>query len=201
MSKASGILIGFSIMALSVYPVFAEENGATTAASVRKPLIQQKIENKKEKIASRTAILRSKLQNFRDVKKAAAAERIDANLATINRNQTSQMQRHLSDMGRILDKLEGRVGQTAAITTARTTIASASAAVLAQSEKDYTITVTSEARIKVDAKKQRDALHADLLSVRKMVIEAKQSVANAIRIAKSGKLETEEKEGSDSGQQ
>ncbi len=189
MSKASKILVGLSILALSTIPAFAED-GASPAAKIRKSLPAQIVNTRVEKIASRTAALKTKLEAFRDKNKAAAAERINTNLNTINQNQTSQMQRHLDNMTVILNKLEARVSSPAAsIAIARTNIASASAAVLAQSQKDYTITVTTEIRIKVDAKKQRDALHADLLALRKIVIDAKQSVGNAIR------------EGSSSGQQ
>ncbi|MDP3758247.1 MAG: hypothetical protein Q8Q86_00865, partial [Candidatus Daviesbacteria bacterium] len=90
-----------------------------------------------------------------------------------------------------------------AIASARVTIASTSAAVSAQSLKDYTVTVSSEARVKLDAKLQRDKLHTDLLALRKIVIDAKQAVGNAIRVAKSGKIEIPRagKEGTNSGQQ
>ncbi|MDO8618319.1 MAG: hypothetical protein Q7R49_00055, partial [Candidatus Daviesbacteria bacterium] len=131
--------------------------------------------------------LKASLQQFKNKKKAEAADRINTNLNTINQNQTSQMQKHLTNMSRILDKLETKVDPpVAAIAAARTNIASVSAAVAAQAQKDYTIIVTSEIRIKTDAKKQRDALHTDLQSVKKMVINAKQSVANAIKERKPG---------------
>ncbi len=188
MSKASRIIVGLSILAVSISPAFAED-GATAAAKIRKPLPAQIVNTRMEKIASKTATLKAKLESFKDKRKAEAAERINTNLNTINQNQTTQMQRHLDAMTVILNKFEARVStQSAAIAAARVNIASASAAVLAQSQKDYTITVSTEIRIKVDAKKQRDALHADLLALRKIVIDAKQSVGNAIR------------EGSSSGQ-
>ena len=113
----------------------------------------------------------------------------------------------------ILDKLEARVNSgtpdikgsasaSAAIASARDAIASASAAVSDQALKDYTIVVTSESNIRIDAKTQRDKLHTDLLALRKIVIDAKQAVANAIRVAKSGKalIPGLRKEGTSSGQ-
>ena len=118
------------------------------------------------------------------------------------------MLKHLEKMTTILNKLESRVNQgtpdvknptaaKAAIASARSSIATASAAVAAQALNDYTIIVTSEATVKANAKASRDKLHADLLAVRKLVIDAKQAVAAAIRVAKSGKM----KEGTESGQQ
>ena len=83
--------------------------------------------------------------------------------------------------------------------SARKAIATASAALNIQSQKDYTIQVTTESRIKFDAQKQRDLLHNDLVAIRKMVIDAKQAVANAIRIAKAGSLGN--KEGTESGKE
>lgn len=160
-------------------------------------------------MASRAATLKVKLQAFKDKNKAVIAERVSVNLNALNQNQTSQMQKHLGNMSAIVDKLENRINQgspdvkdpsgaKAAIASARANIASSSAAVTTQSLKDYTIQVTSETKIRADAKLQRDKLHTDLLALRKTVIDAKQSVANAIRIAKSS---SEIKEATGSGQQ
>ncbi|MBU1031836.1 hypothetical protein KKE03_02875, partial [Patescibacteria group bacterium] len=73
----------------------------------------------------------------------------------------------------------------AAISESRTLIASASASVQAQAQNDYTVAVTSESRVRADIQKIRLQLHEDLLVARKQVIDAKQSVANAIREGKA----------------
>lgn len=201
----SKFLIGLLILAFFVTPAFAQES--TTSTNVKKPASLQKINVRKDTVdpklealrvkqASREANLKAKLETFKDKKKAAVAERVNTNLNKINQNQTRQMQRHLELMSEILDKLEAKVAVSEAITSSRATIATVSAAVLAQAEKDYTIQITSESKVRANAKTQRDKLHADLLAVRKMVIDAKQSVANAIRVAKSGL-----KEATTSGQQ
>lgn len=239
-SQAAAILVGFSIMAVTVYPALAEtlpnlpprpvppirkdvssSSGATSFAVPQglegrtgKPAIADRIAAMKEKLASEAATLHARLQTFRDKKKAEIAERVNTNLNNINQNQTAQMQKHLEIMSSILGKLETRVnegkpdikdpnGARTAIASARAAVASASAAVSAQAQKDYTITVTTEGRISLDAKTQRDKLHADLLSVRKLVIDAKQAVANAIRVARSGEIVPviqPTKEGTSSGQ-
>lgn len=176
----------------------------------REAKIAAKMEDVRAKIASKEALLKSKLSAFRDQKKATAAARISTNLNKINENQTSQMQKRLERMSVILDKLQDRVasgkpdiknttGATTAIADAIAKIASASSEVGKQAEKDYTIQVTTESRIRIDAKRQRDLLHTDLQTIRKLVIEAKQAVANAIRTAKSGQGKV--KEGTTSGQQ
>ncbi len=184
--------------------VLAEDS--TSGGTVRKERFSQKIEKRidniqtridamKEKLASREATLKLKLQTFKDKHKAEIAQRVNTNLNQINLKQTKEMQNHLDKMSLLLDKLEARVNSgspdvkdptaaKAAIAVSRTKIASASAAVLTQAGNDYTITITSESKIKLDAQEQREKLHKDLKAVRQLVIDAKQSVANAIRVAK-----------------
>lgn len=207
--KTSSILICFIILAAAAFTVFAEES--TPSTNVRKPTSLQKINVRKDTVdsklealrvkqASREANLKAKLETFKDKRKAEVAERVNTNLNKINQNQTRQMLRHIDTMTEILNKLEARVNKKTpdikdsvaaknAITDARNTIATTSAAVQAQAEKDYTITVSSESRVRIDAKTQRDKLHTDLLALRKMVIDTKQSVGSAIRVAKSGPKE------------
>lgn len=229
-SSLAKTLTALPLLFFLAMPAFAIDGTASTAATspaaVKKPaigparpLIKEKVQARKEviqlareKIASRTANLKAKLEKFKDKRKADLAEKINTNLNKINENQTSQMEKHLATMTNILNKLEARVNQAppdikdpdqarSAIASAREAIASASSAVSEQAQKDYTITVTSETRVKADAKTQRDKLHQDLTAVRKMVIEAKKAVSNAIRTAKSGaKVNPVNEEASVSGQ-
>lgn len=188
--KTSSILICFIILAAAAFTVFAEES--TPSTNVKKPAALQKTNVRKDTVqASREANLKAKLETFKDKKKAEVADRVNTNLNKINQNQTKQMLRHLDNMTEILNKLEAKnpVAAKNAIADARNTIATTSAAVQAQAEKDYTIVITSESRVRADAKSQRDKLHTDLLALRKMVIDAKQSVGSAIRVAKSGPKE------------
>lgn len=194
MPKASATLVGLSLLILTVFPVLAQDSA--TSSSARKEKVANKIATIKETQASREAILRTKLRAFKNQKKASAAARISTNLNQINQKQVEQMQKHLETMSQILDKLEVRVNQgTPAIASAREAWASASAAIVTQAQKDYTIKVTSEAKVREDAKTLRDALHADLLALRKTVLNTKQAISNAIKVAKSNK------EATSSGQQ
>lgn len=194
----------FSILLLffasSTLAVDATPSSAT--ATTRKELAQQKIDMKRasvsEKIASKEAALKAKLEKFRNKEKAVIAERVSMNLNKINEKMTLEMSKFLERVSTLLSKLEARVNQGSpnikdvklakeAIASASASIKTAEAAVSAQAEKDYTITVTSEAKVKTDANNMRKQLHTDLQTVRKLVIEAKQAVGNAIRVAKSGK--------------
>lgn len=226
--KASAFFVALSMLAVVIYPALAEDgtSSAVRPAVRKNQLVQERIEAKKEnieskiatlrgKIASKEAALRLRLQEFRDKKKAEIAERVNINLNKINQNRTTQMQKHLDKMSEVLDKLENRVNQAkpdikdpaaarVAIAAAKLSISTASASVSAQSLKDYTIIVTTEGRIGVDAKIQRDKMHTDLVALRRLVIDARQTVSNAIRVAKSGRLTPEfepGKEGTSSGQQ
>ncbi len=230
-AKASAVLVGLSMLAAASYPAFAQDSTSSAVKptlrnqTVNKTKLQEKLETReqriedrinvmREKIASKAAALKVKLQTFRDQKKAEIAGRINDLLNKINQNQTAQMQKHLDRMALILSKLEARVNRgtpdiknpataRSAIASASASIASASAAVSTQAQKDYTIAVTTENRLRLDSKAQRDRLHADLLATRKTVQDAKQAVSNAIRIAKSlSPLNTEksEKEGTRSGE-
>lgn len=195
-------------------PAFALDT--TTPAVTKKDLLQERQENRKElaqtkqaaiqnlkaQAATREAALKLKLQAFRDQKKAAVAERVSTNLNNINTKRTDQMLKLLTTMTNILNRLETRVNSSspdvkdpaaarAAIASARESIASAQAAVNAQQDKDYTLTISTETKAKTEAQATRDALHSNLKSVRDQVIATKKAVSNAIRIAKGMKAEVE----------
>lgn len=202
--KVSAIFILFCLLFLVVsFPVLAQET--------RRGNIQDKLAAIKERIASKEAVLKARLEQFRDQKKAEITQKISNNLNRINQKHTQMMLKFLDRMSVILGKLEVRVNSSTpdikdaeaakgAIASAKNAIASASAAVNVQAEKDYTILVTSESRVKTDVQAARRLLHDDLKAVRRIVIAAKQAVANAIRVAKSGKVEIPGKEATQSGQ-
>jgi len=194
MTKLLALLVVFSLVFISTYAAYAKESTETAAPrkekiqekiEVRKETIKQRVETRKENMATRAAALKDKLKNFRDQKKATAAARISENLNMINDKQTSQMLKHLDKMTSILSKLEAKVS-SANIADAKAKIASAEAAVKIQAENDYSLVLSSESKAKVEAQAIRQKLHTDLKAVRQTVIDAKQSVAAAIRAAREG---------------
>lgn len=201
-------IISIALILGLTYPVLAQD--ATTPATTRKYRIETRKE--KERIATKEAVLKAKLEKFKDKKRAEIADRVNTNLNRINQKQTEQMLKHLDRMSTILGKLEERVRKgtpdikdvtlaKAAIASAKGSIAAATASVKLQAEKDYTIAVSSEGTVRKDAQKTRVQLHNDLKAVRVQVIGAKQAVSNAIRVAKSGKVEVPGKEGTPSGRE
>lgn len=150
-----------------------------------------KLELKKNSDA-RVVELKAKLSQFKDKKKAEVTQKVSNNLNKINKNRTDHFLKFLDKVAGVLNKLETRVNGAvgkdtasakAAIADARASLASAKAAVQAQAAKDYTITVSSETKVRSDVTLVRDRLHQDLQAIRKQVVDAKQSVANAIRVA------------------
>lgn len=182
------------------------EQRRLTEAS-KSALFRKRLEQRKVMVASHEAQIRVKIQAFKDKQKAEIASRVNTNLNKINQNQTDAMLRNLDLMSSLLDKLTERVNLNSpdikdpaaanqAIADAREVIATAKTAVEAQAQKDYTITVTTEAKIRSDAQAKRDQLFKDIMVTRKLVIDAKQAVSSAVRITKSGV-----KEATASGQQ
>lgn len=207
LSKVSAIFILICLILVAAYPALAQD--ATSTGTNRREKVQQKVETRKENVASKEAALKARLEAFKDKRKAQITERVNTTLGKINENQTNMMLKHLDKMLAILDKLEARVNEgkpdikdpaaaKTAIASARAAIATATDAVKAQAEKDYTIQVTSESKVREDSQAVRRQLHTDLQAVRKQVIDAKRTVANAIRMAKSG---SGAKEGTSSGTQ
>ena len=217
--RTSAILILFCAFLILSYPVWAEDATSSTTrkdkvqerietrkenikdrVETRKDVVAGRIDERKAAMASREAALKARLDAFKDKRKAQATERVSTNLNKINEKHTQMMLKFLTRASEILTKLENRVNQATpdikdmtaakdAIASAKAAIASATEAVNLQAAKDYTITVTSEGRVKDDAQASRKQLHEDLLVVRRQVIAAKQAVSNAIRVAKSGKVE------------
>ncbi|MBI2268018.1 MAG: hypothetical protein HYU80_01060 [Candidatus Blackburnbacteria bacterium] len=146
----------------------------------------------------RKATLTKKLEEFKNQKKAKLTEKLNETLTRINEKQTSQMAKYLDKTSEILDRLAERVENTAkngkdttalhtAIQKAKNAITEAKAAVEAQAAKDYSLNISSESSIRTDVKSTRNSLFKDLKAVRQKVIEAKQEVANAIRVAATTK--------------
>ncbi len=226
MQKTAIIAAAISLTLISTSIVFAQDSTSTATVKPPRPLIaprlaqgttttlQQRFDKMTMQIASHEAELKLKLQAFRDQKKAQIADRVNTNLSQINQNRTKEMQANLDKMSKILDKLDSLVSSNspfikdpvatkAAIVNARAKIATASAAVTAQSTNDYTITVTSESAVRLNAQTQRNKLFTDLKTVRQLIVDARQSVANALRVATglgAGGLGTG-KEGTPSGSQ
>lgn len=162
---------------------------------------KERIQASREKIASAEAALHKKLQGFTDKIKADLVAKINTNLNRINKTQTDQMLKFLGRMSSELDKLDNLVKENSpaikdkavmaqAIEDARVVAANAKVAVERQAEQDYTVKVTAESNIKNDVQNQREKLYTDIMATRRLVIDAKQTVQNSIRISRSMDLQS-----------
>lgn len=181
MKKLLLILFALSFVLFSAYPVLAQIS--TPGAGIRS-----------EKLASRAAVLKAKLQQFKDQQKAARVERINTELARINNKRAEQMLKFLDRASNILSRLETRVDEATAagkdtgaakqaIADAKTALDSAKTAVEAQAQNDYTISITSESTVRADARAARDKLRIDLQTLKSQITAAKQAVGKAIKVA------------------
>lgn len=189
-----------------VYPIYAEDSTGST--TLTKPSLLDKYLNKrenviairdaqKENLASRAAALKAKLALFKNKDKASLVEKINGYFVTINARATDDMTKRLNKMTEILGKLKQRVDEATpsagqskddankAIADAQTAIDTGKAAVLAQSQKGYIISISSESAARADASKTRDSFRTDLISTNDLVKAARKAVSNAISIAHS----------------
>jgi hypothetical protein len=162
---------------------------------------EMKIENREDKQASIAAIkqnrqelktaFQQKLTTFKDQVKAERVNRIETLFTTINTNRTAEMEKRLETMDSILTKLDTTIADiekngkdtTAvkqAIADTRTALAAAKQAVEAQSQKDYTITISSESTVKTDIMPVRESLYTDLQTVHQHVAVVREKLVGAI---------------------
>lgn len=145
---------------------------ATDATSKLKQQIKAVVQAKREEF-------KAKLQIIKNQKKKALVERIDAKLAKVNKNQTSKFTEVLSRLQAFLDKIsKSATGTTvpADINTAQVAIDAAKAAVETQAVKIYTMTITDDSKLKLNAGETVSQLRQDLTTLYKLVVDAKQAV-------------------------
>ncbi len=200
------IALVFSFL-FTVFATIAKAEEATPGSRQKPPrekveMLKERVEQNKlaqargeaprEKMATRSALLRERLAKFKNQNKATIVGGLNDNLNRINEVKTEAMKRKLEIMTQLLTKFEGRINAVtdkdtsetkAAITIAKDKIASAEAAVEIQSQKDYTLTATSEATIKQEVMTARNTLHSDLKAVHEQVKAARMSVVEAVETA------------------
>lgn len=186
-----------------LYPVYAVDSTSSSKPlrninklAVKEASLAARMEDRQEKLASRAAMLMQKLAAFKDKNKAKKVELINDGLAKINKTRTDLMLRHYEKMVEILTKVEDRVNEAAAggkdMTAARSSISQArsalnevKAALDTQVTKDYTINVSSESAVRVDAMVQRQQLFSDLKAIHDKLVTARKAIAEAISLAMS----------------
>lgn len=202
MQKLLPILLATTLYLTPLYPVYAQGNlpgpalgrlpakdkmlnESTTGAKTTPPGLGVAILRVKN--ATAEAKLQKAIDRFKNKNKGAALARINVNLNDINYRHTTQMQNALDKISEILERLKNKAASLtsseadSAISKAQLQWSEALAAVEAQSAKDYTINLNTEATAASDAGATRNSLRMDLKATHTQVVEARQALANAIK--------------------
>ncbi|MHB9019346.1 MAG: hypothetical protein ACYC3G_00510 [Minisyncoccota bacterium] len=144
----------------------------------------------KTKMAQEREALKVRLQVVKDEAKKATVQKLDENINNLNSNFVEKFTKNLTDFDTYLSKLVDKASATSttkdltafnsAVGSAKAAIASAKAAVEAQTNKVYTIAVSSEANLKSDVSSVRGLLNNDLKSVRDLVQAAHSATVIAL---------------------
>lgn len=173
-----------SLFFLFQTPVFATKTATQEAHSIPPQTIYQFRQTPKIQLQQR-------LKTFRNRVKAERVNRINSILITVNTNKTAALLSQLAVMQSIIERLQTKIidiqknGKDistlqSALETAKNDISYAKTAVQLQKEKDYTLSISSEATAKNDIQTIRNGLQSDLEAMQKVVQNAKQALIHAI---------------------
>jgi vacuolar-type H+-ATPase subunit E/Vma4 len=194
MKKTCAILFSFlTFFFLSSTTVSAILNVNLTGFEGRKELKGELRENKgeiREMRASISAEILAKREEFKlklaaikDERKKMVVERVASQAAQINLRKIDQMMEVLNRLTEVLGRIEEKKGTLGVggnlgtlITTARSAIESAKTAVIAQAQKEYVISITTEGALRTTVGQTISQLEADLRLTREKVIAARKAV-------------------------
>jgi len=168
------------------------ENDAIATDAATKLKLQMKLiqDQKKEELSkikeeaqalilAKRSEFKAKLQLIKDQNKKLLVERIDTKLAEVNKKHTARFSEVLVKLQGFVDKAKlssASATMQADIVAAQAAIDTAKAAVDIQAAKTYTITIASEATLKINVGATVSLLRKDLMAVYKLVVDAKQAV-------------------------
>lgn len=145
----------------------------------KKATVMKVREDAKVLIQTKKEEFKTRIKTIKDQKKKALAERIDAKLAETNRKFTAKFFDTLIRLQGFLDKIKQSTTDTKVlgdVTAAQAVIDTAKSAVEIQADKAYTMEVTDDLTLKLNAGTAVSQLRQDLVSVHKLVVDAKQAV-------------------------
>lgn len=182
--------------------IMARENTQMRIASKEAYMIEElrekfniRQEELKQRMATREAALKKKLDTFKDKEKAMMTQNISNNLNTINKNRTDAMNKNLGTLANLLTRVKNIASEAAtkgkdvtaiesAIDQAESTIVSAQELINTQAGNDYTLVVSSETKVKDDAKAKRDQLEQDLKTAHQGMLDARAAVVSTVNTLK-----------------
>jgi len=156
-----------------------EVEAAATKASNLKLQMQQLRDQRKTTVQAAKEEFRAKLLLIKDQVKQKLVEKIDAKIAQVNLDRTTKFILTLDRLQTFVDRFGKSATGTAALAdaaAAQTAINAARAAVEVQKLKVYTINITSDTALRMNVGVVVSQFRGDLISVYKLVVDAKQAV-------------------------
>ncbi len=161
----------------------------TERENVRNAIEAKRLETRNI-IEAQRAELKARLSRIKDERKKNTVEQVDAQMQALNGRKSDHFIDALDKIEKVLMRVKSRVETAAArgldvssvriaIAGAETAISAGRSAVEAQAGKTYTISVATEATLKTEVKKTREALHADLKAIQEAVKSAHDAVRRA----------------------
>lgn len=159
--------------------------------------IKEEAKNKIEEIKTK---FKESLSVIKDENKKKSAENIINSINDLNVKLTDQLLDKITQIENVLVGVESRIqkGEEKGldmskskdlVSKAKESISSSKKAILAQSEKTYTTTVTDEITLKSKIKGVRDTFKTDIKNVRETVVNAHKAVKNvATNLAQTPKI-------------
>ncbi|MBI2409556.1 hypothetical protein HYV30_00755 [Candidatus Kaiserbacteria bacterium] len=144
----------------------------------------------KTKIEAERTELKAKLEKIRDERKKQAVEKIDNQITALSERMSKHYVVLLDKLDGVLERIEARMTKAEAngrdvapvkeaIAAAKTAIASARSAATVQTGKTYALAISTEANLRPDVGRARDALRTDLEALKKAVFAARDAVHSA----------------------
>ena len=183
----------FLVTTLSVSAFAREENanrGPTTSLNAKNKNTEAKDlrEDLKASASATRQQFKERLQTIKNDAKRQIIEKLTEKMNRVNSRRVDHWRKILARLTDILDRIKATDKHSseldAAVSQAEVKLASASAAVEAQSTREYTVNIASESALKINAGKAISAEQHDFQSVLKQINDAKQSVHKALMLLK-----------------
>jgi len=152
---------------------------AATKASNLKLQVQQLRDQGKTTVQVAKDEFRTRLLLVKDQVKQKLVEKIDGKITQVNLDKTTKFILTLDRLQTFVDRFGKAATGTAAladVAAAQSAINTARTAVETQKLKTYTITITSDTALKINVGVVVSQFRKDLISVYKLVVDAKQAV-------------------------
>lgn len=157
---------------------------------------KERLNDAREKNASRAAEFKANLEKIRDERKKKIVENVSARISDRNEAWVLHWKSVLDRLVKIIDKMETKVTEfkeagkdtseaKTAVSKARTAISDAQAKVNTQAGKTYPITITTEAGLGKDVSLVVNTFHTDVEAVIESINAARSAVRDAFNALKA----------------